>query len=55
MKPVMLMNANETEDSNFTTTNALNTLCLELEKGIQNIESGEVYTLEEAWEEIDQI
>ena len=30
-------------------------LYCELEKGIQSMKKGEVYTIEEAWEEIDKI
>lgn len=35
--------------------NAFDSLYQELEKGIKSMKSGEVYTLEEAWEEIDKI
>lgn len=30
-------------------------LCQELEKGIRSMRKGEVYSIEEAWEEIDGI
>lgn len=30
-------------------------LCEELEKGFRSIQCGEVYTIEEAWKEIDNI
>lgn len=34
---------------------AMKSLYDELAKGIHNIEQGEVYTIEEAWKEIDKI
>lgn len=34
---------------------AFNALYQELGKGIQSMKNGEVYTIDEAWEEIDQI
>lgn len=34
---------------------AYDELYWELAKGVQNVKKGEVYTLEEAWEEIDKI
>ncbi|MBQ8802444.1 MAG: hypothetical protein IJZ53_02255 [Tyzzerella sp.] len=35
--------------------NALHTLYTELKKGIQSMKNGDVYTIEEAWGEIDKI
>ena len=35
--------------------NAFDSLYQELEKGIKSMKRGEVYSLEEAWEEIDKI
>ena len=34
---------------------AFDALYQELEKGVQSMKNGEVYTIEEAWEEIDKI
>ena len=49
----------ETNSSNqtieYTEQDAFNALSKELEKGIQSMKNGEVYTVEEAWEEIDKI
>lgn len=35
--------------------NAVHTLQNELAKGIQSMKNGDVYTIDEAWKEIDQI
>lgn len=42
-------------NSSYSEQDAIQALYVELEKGIQGMKSGEVYTLEEAWEEIDKI
>ncbi len=42
-------------NSSYSEQDALHALYVELDKGIQSIKSGEVYTIEEAWEEIDKI
>ena len=42
-------------DSSYSEQNAVHALYAELEKGIQSIKNGEIYTIEEAWEEIDKI
>lgn len=39
----------------YTKRDAANALRQELEKGIKSIKRGDVYTIEEAWEEIDKI
>lgn len=39
----------------YTEQDAFDALALELNKGIQSMKNGEVYTVEEAWEEIDKI
>lgn len=38
-----------------TEKDAFDALYQELAKGIQSMKNGEVYTMEEAWEEIDKI
>lgn len=42
-------------DNRYSEQNAIHALYAELEKGIQSIKNGEVYTIEEAWKEIDKI
>lgn len=39
----------------YTEKDAFNALCEKLANGIQSMKDGEVYTVEEAWEEIDKI
>lgn len=39
----------------FTEKDAFDALYQELTKGVQSMKNGEVYTIEEAWEEIDKI
>lgn len=52
-QPVMsTMNALE---SGYSEHDAIQALYTELEKGIQSMKQGDVYTVEEAWEEIDKI
>lgn len=46
------INLVETEHSEKA---AIGALYDELAKGVQSIKNGEVYTVEEAWEEIDKI
>ena len=40
---------------NYTENDAFDALYQELAKGVQSKKNGEVYTIEEAWEEIDKI
>ena len=40
---------------NSNTQTSQDVLYRELEKGIQSMKNGEVYTIEQAWEEIDKI
>ena len=42
-------------NSSYSEQDAINALYVELEKGIQSMKNGEIYTIEEAWEEIDKI
>ena len=39
----------------YTEKDAFDALYQKLEKGVQSMKNGEVYTIEEAWEEIDKI
>ena len=39
----------------YTEKVAFDALYKELAKGVQSMKNGEVYTIEEAWEEIDKI
>ncbi len=43
------------EKVNYTGTETIQALRSELEKGVESMERGSVYTLEEAWKEIDAI
>ena len=51
-KAIQNENLIETE---YSEKAAIGALYDELAKGIQSMKKGEVYTIEEAWEEIDQI
>lgn len=42
-------------NNSYTEHDAINALYVELEKGVQSMKNGEVYTIEEAWEEMDKI
>lgn len=42
-------------NNNYSEYDAIHALYAELEKGIQSMKNEEVYTIEEAWEEIDKI
>lgn len=42
-------------NSSYSEQDAIHALYTELKKGIQSVKNGEVYTIEEAWEEIDKI
>lgn len=39
----------------YTEKDASDALYQELEKGVQSMKNGDVYTIDEAWEEIDKI
>lgn len=49
-----IMNRNIIESS-YSEQDAVHALYDELQKGVQSMKNGEVYTIEEAWEEIDKI
>ena len=42
-------------NGSYSEQDAIHALYDELEKGVQSMKNGEVYTIEEAWEEIDKI
>jgi len=46
---------NVINNSSCSEQDAIHALYAELEKGVQSMKNGEVYTIEEAWEEIDKI
>ncbi len=53
-----LVSIDETENNrtyDYTEKDAFNALYQKLVKGMQSMENGEVYIIEEAWKEIDQI
>ena len=50
----VIQNQNSIE-TEYSETTAIDALFDELEKGIQSAKSGEVYNIEKAWEEIDKI
>ena len=43
------------ENINYTGAEAIKAIRSELEKGVESVERGSVYTIEEAWKEIDAI
>lgn len=43
------------QNSGYTEQDAFDALYKELAKGVQSMKNGNVYTIEEAWEEIDKI
>lgn len=45
----------KSEKSSGTQRDAVEVLYQELNRGIQSMRNGEIYTIEEAWEEIDKI
>lgn len=57
MAPLAAIDMAGKNSSNYgcTEQNAFDALYQELAKGVQSMKMGEVYTVEEAWEEIDKI
>ena len=57
MTPLAAMDVAVVNNTNngYTEQDAFNALYEKLAKGIQSMKDGEVYTIEEAWEEIDKI
>lgn len=54
MTPLTALNNNVTHDK-YTENNAINALYQKLESGFQSLKTDTIYTLEEAWKEIDKI
>ena len=46
---------NRNRGKSYTEQDAFDALYQELEKGIQSMKNGDVYSIEEAWKEIDKI
>ena len=57
MTPLAAMDVTVVDNTNYgyTEQNAFKALYGTLANGIQSMKDGEVYTVEEAWEEIDKI
>lgn len=58
MAPLAAVNTTKMNGSrgmSCTEQDAFDALYQELEKGIQSMKNGDVYTIEEAWKEIDKI
>lgn len=57
MTPLAAMDVAVVNNTNYgyTEQDAFNALYEKLAKGVQSMKDGEVYTIEEAWEEIDKI
>lgn len=55
MAPVIQTISNNIMETEYSEKNAIGALYNELAKGITSMKKGEVYTIEEAWEEIDRI
>lgn len=51
----MDMTVTDNRNYGYTEQNAFDALYQELSKGVQSKKNGEVYTVKEAWEEIDKI
>ncbi|WP_215701067.1 hypothetical protein [Clostridium sp. MCC353] len=47
--------AERPENLNYTEADAIRALETELERGIESMKQGQLYTIEEAWKEIDAI
>lgn len=58
MAPLAAVNTtkmNGNRGMSYTEQDAFDALYQELEKGIQSMKNGDIYTIEEAWKEIDKI
>lgn len=56
MAPLAAVDTTENNHTyDYTEKEAFDALYQELAKGVQSMKNGEVYTIEEAWEEIDKI
>ena len=50
-----VVKTNELMKTEYSEKTAISALYDELSKGIESIKKGDVYTIDEAWEEIDKI
>lgn len=50
-----VIRTNEITKTEYSEKTAIGALYDELSKGIESLKKGEVYTIDEAWEEIDKI
>ena len=56
MSPVtQAISTNELAKTEYSERSAIGALYDELSKGIESLKKGEVYSIDEAWEEIDKI
>ena len=56
MAPVtQVIRNNEVIKTDYSEKSAIDALYDELSKGIESLKKGDVYTIDEAWEEIDKI
>lgn len=56
MAPVtQIIRTNEFTKTEYSEKSAIGALYDELSKGIESLKKGDVYTIDEAWEEIDKI
>lgn len=56
MSPVtQAISTNELAKTEYSERSAIGALYDELSKGIESLKKGEVFTIDEAWEEIDKI
>lgn len=50
-----VIGSNEVMNAEFSENTAIGALYDELSKGIESMKKGDVYTIDESWEEIDKI
>ncbi len=55
MAPSNISRTNDIEKTEYSEKAAIGALYDELSKGIDSMRKGDVYTIDEAWEEIDKI
>jgi hypothetical protein len=51
----MLVEATKTVDSTYTISDAMDVLLNKLDDAIDDMESGRLQTIDEAWKEIDEV
>lgn len=55
MAPLTAVNTTAKKQIEYSDQDSLDALYHELERGIQSVRNGEVYSIDEAWKEIDNI